>query len=111
MGLRSEDAERLQAAGSKAVDYASVNPYCFEPPIAPELAAAQAGVEIQQDVIERSFRELAARSDWVIVEGVGGWRVPLAPGREMTVTFQSRAPLSLEQFKQRLQIRSVFDAF
>jgi beta-mannosidase len=35
----------------------------------------------------------------------------LAPGREMTVEFRSRAPLSLEQFKQRLQIRSVFDAF
>jgi len=35
----------------------------------------------------------------------------LAPGREMTVEFRSRAPLSLEEFKQRLQIRSVFDAF
>ena len=35
----------------------------------------------------------------------------LAPGREMTVEFRSRAPLSLEQFKKRLQIRSVFDAF
>jgi len=35
----------------------------------------------------------------------------LAPGRETTVEFHSRVPLSLEQFKQRLQIRSVFDAF
>jgi beta-mannosidase len=35
----------------------------------------------------------------------------LAPGREMTVEFHSRAPLSLEQFKQRLQIRTIFDAF
>jgi len=35
----------------------------------------------------------------------------LAPGREMTVEFHSRVPLSLEQFRQRLQIRSVFDAF
>jgi beta-mannosidase len=35
----------------------------------------------------------------------------LAPGREMTVEFHSRVPLSLEQFKQRLQTRSVFDAF
>jgi beta-mannosidase len=35
----------------------------------------------------------------------------IAPGREMTVAFHSRGPLSLEQFKQRLQIRSVFDAF
>ena len=35
----------------------------------------------------------------------------LAPGRDMTVEFHSRAPLSLAEFKQRLQIRSVFDAF
>ncbi len=35
----------------------------------------------------------------------------LAPGREITVEFRSRAPLSLEQFRERLQIRSVFDAF
>jgi len=35
----------------------------------------------------------------------------LAPGREMTVEFHSRVPLSLAQFRQRLQIRSVFDAF
>jgi len=35
----------------------------------------------------------------------------LAPGKEVTVEFHSRGPLSLEQFKERLQIRSVFDAF
>jgi beta-mannosidase len=35
----------------------------------------------------------------------------LAPGREMTVEFRSREPLTLEEFKERLQIRSVFDAF
>jgi hypothetical protein len=35
----------------------------------------------------------------------------LPPGREMTVQYRSPAPLSLEAFKQRLQIRSVFDAF
>jgi len=35
----------------------------------------------------------------------------LAPGHEMTVEFHSREPLSLKEFKERLQIRSVFDAF
>lgn len=35
----------------------------------------------------------------------------LAPGREATVEFRSREPLSLKEFKERLQIRSVFDAF
>jgi beta-mannosidase len=35
----------------------------------------------------------------------------LAPGKDVTVEFRSRQPLTLEQFKERLQIRSVFDAF
>jgi len=35
----------------------------------------------------------------------------LAPGREMTVEFHPRGPLSIEEFQKRLQIRSVFDAF
>ena len=35
----------------------------------------------------------------------------LAPGREMTVEYRSRVPLSLEEFKQRLQVRSLTDAF
>jgi beta-mannosidase len=35
----------------------------------------------------------------------------LAPGRDMTVEFRSRAPLSLDEFTTRLRVRSVFDAF
>jgi beta-mannosidase len=35
----------------------------------------------------------------------------LAPGREITVEFRSPAPLSIEEFRERLRIRSVFDAF
>ena len=54
-----------------------LNPYCFEPPIAPHLAAQQAGVEIDLDVIARAYDTLAARSEIVIVEGVGGFCVPL----------------------------------
>ena len=35
----------------------------------------------------------------------------LAPGRQMTVEFHSRTPLTLKEFQERLQIRSLFDAF
>ena len=35
----------------------------------------------------------------------------LAPGRQMTVKFHSRTPLTLKEFQERLQIRSIFDAF
>ena len=75
--LSNEDVEQLVAAGNVAAPRADVNPYCFEPPIAPHLAAARAGVEISFERIERSFRVLAGLANIVVVEGVGGFRVPL----------------------------------
>lgn len=78
-GLRNEDALRLLAQGSQPVPYPWVNPYAFAPPIAPHLAAAEAGVSIEPDSIRRAYQRLAGAADWVVVEGVGGWRVPLGP--------------------------------
>jgi len=76
-GLINEDARCLQACSSLAVGYEHVNPYAFEPPIAPHLAADAAGVLIRGDVIKRAFEAVAADADRVIVEGVGGWLVPI----------------------------------
>jgi dethiobiotin synthetase len=78
-GPRNADALQLLATGSCAVDYDSVNPYAFEPPIAPHLAAAEAAVEIDLRCIQSAYRRLRARADCVVVEGVGGWKVPLGP--------------------------------
>lgn len=78
-GWRNEDALRLIEATNVAVDYATVNPYCFEPPIAPHLAAAEAGIEIRVERILECALALAAKADAVVVEGVGGWQVPLGP--------------------------------
>jgi len=78
-GLRNEDALRLQAQGSVEVDYDLVNPYCFEPPIAPHIAAGQAGMEIELAVIRDRAHRLAEKADFLVVEGVGGWKVPLGP--------------------------------
>jgi len=79
-GLVNDDVEQLIAASNVAVPREHVNPYCFVPPIAPHIAALQAGVTISPDRIEQSFRALAARAQVVVVEGVGGFRVPLGPG-------------------------------
>lgn len=76
-GLRNADALRLQAQGSRALPYGQVNPYAFAPPIAPHLAAQQAGVVVELQRIQAGYAALAGQSDRVIVEGVGGWRVPL----------------------------------
>ena len=46
-GLINEDVERLRAAGNVAAASALINPYCFEPAIAPHIAAAQAGITIE----------------------------------------------------------------
>jgi len=91
-GLVNDDVERLIASSNVAAPREHVNPYCFAPPIAPHIAARQAGVTIALDRIERSFRALAAQAEVVVVEGAGGFQVPLGPG---TDTAQLAARLAL----------------
>ncbi|MBI4204050.1 MAG: dethiobiotin synthase [Betaproteobacteria bacterium] len=76
-GWLNEDVARLRAAANVMAPLSLINPYCFELPVAPHLAAQQAGVEIDLDVVARAYGELAAHSEIVIVEGVGGFCVPL----------------------------------
>ncbi len=76
-GLRNDDALTLGAVSSAPRPYALINPYAYEPAIAPHLAAAQAGRPIRLETVEAAFRELAVDADLVVVEGAGGWRVPL----------------------------------
>lgn len=78
-GLRNDDALELMAASGLDVPYGRINPYAFAPAIAPHLAAADVGVTIRFDAIAQAFGELVSQADWVVVEGVGGWRVPLGP--------------------------------
>ncbi len=81
-GLVHDDVERLVSASNIAAPRELVNPYCFRPAIAPHIAAAQEGVVIDLARIERNFRALAGLADAVVVEGVGGFRVPLGPGTD-----------------------------
>jgi len=77
--LHNDDALALRGAAGLDVPYATVNPYCFVPPISPHLAAAEAGVMIEPGRIRAARDELASGSDFLVVEGAGGWRVPLGP--------------------------------
>jgi dethiobiotin synthetase len=86
------DVERLAAAANVAAPSEEVNPYGFIPPIAPHIAAEQAGVRIELERIERAFHALAARAQVVVVEGIGGFHVPLGPGAD---TAQLAARLAL----------------
>ena len=76
-GLRNDDALLIQRQGSKLIDYEIINPYSFSPAIAPHIAAAQAGEEINIEKIVAQFKALQTQADYVVVEGVGGWQVPL----------------------------------
>lgn len=74
---QNEDVMQLTAASNVQAPPELVNPYCFQPAIAPHIAAAQAGVEIQLHVIKTAYTALTALADVVIVEGAGGLLVPL----------------------------------
>lgn len=76
-GRMNEDVARLRAAGNVDAPLAEVNPYCFDAPIAPHIAAAREGRSIDLDVIVQRYAALAARADVVVVEGAGGFLVPL----------------------------------
>lgn len=76
-GLHNEDALLLQRHASQPADYSLINPYAFAPPIAPHLAAQQVGVTIEFAPILERFVKLQQMSDVVVVEGAGGWLVPL----------------------------------
>jgi len=78
-GLRNEDALALAAESSMHLPYALTNPLCFEPAIAPHIAAADAGVAIAVPDLVTWYARATGPADLAIVEGAGGWRVPLHP--------------------------------
>ena len=77
-GLRNDDALRILEASAPELPYELVNPYSFEPPIAPHIAAVKAGVVIEMKTILHSFNSISGLVDCIVVEGVGGWEVPLS---------------------------------
>jgi dethiobiotin synthetase len=76
-GLRNEDAEALRAAMTVRAAYGDVNPYAFEPAIAPHIAAMEAGCPIDFGLLDGCYERLCLQADVIIVEGAGGWLAPL----------------------------------
>jgi len=77
-GLRNSDALQLQQAASIKLSYEQLNPIALEPPIAPHIAAQQAGRRLDADRIAALCRGVMMQpADFMIIEGAGGWRVPL----------------------------------
>lgn len=76
-GEDNEDALSLRACGSIRVPRELDNPYCLPLPLSPHLAARAAGQHIELEVLVERYRRLAAQADAVVVEGAGGFHVPL----------------------------------
>ncbi|MDB2330696.1 dethiobiotin synthase [Alteromonas sp.] len=88
----NEDAASLHAASSIAVSIKEVNPIALVPPIAPHIAAKEAGVTLTAEAITAGLRHLERYSpDLLLMEGAGGWQLPLSDD-----TFLSDVVASLE---------------
>ena len=73
----NDDVLKLEAVSNVKAPRALINPYSFKEAIAPHLAAEIAGVEMKLDVLMNAFNELSKLADIVIVEGAGGFLVPI----------------------------------
>lgn len=82
-GELNEDVVALMQAANVDAAVCDINPYAFADPIAPHIAAEQACVRIELPVIAAAYARLASQADVVVVEGAGGWRVPLNDRQDM----------------------------
>jgi dethiobiotin synthetase len=78
-GVRNDDALALLAAGNVDLPYQLVNPVCLQRPTSPHLAAEESGITVDMGAILQAFDLIRTRSDWIIVEGAGGWLAPIGP--------------------------------
>lgn len=84
----NEDVLALQAVATVDLPQALVNPYLLHAPVSPHIAAARDGVALELDTITRACTSLRGQTDALVVEGAGGFRVPLSDaldGSDMAV--------------------------
>ena len=77
------DAHALRQAGGEVLSLDAINPVHFKAPAAPYTAGLLENKQVDVETARRGFLSLAAQHRQVLVEGAGGWEVPLAPGRTM----------------------------
>ena len=73
----SPDTEFLMKHAAVALSKEEVTVYSYGPPVSPHIAAAHADERIDLDKVVNSIKKTAKKADLVVVEGVGGWLVPL----------------------------------
>ena len=77
-GLRNEDALAIEAVSNAGLRYDEINPITLAPPVAPHIAAREVGQELSvQRLSDFCHSVISRRFDVVVIEGAGGWEVPL----------------------------------
>jgi len=79
---KNEDVENIRAASSVVLGEEIINPYCFKAAVAPHIAAAEEGIGIDFARIKSACSSAIQQADLLIVEGVGGFRVPLGSNQD-----------------------------
>jgi dethiobiotin synthetase len=78
-GLVSEDGEFLAQAADALETLAEITPVCLAEPLAPTVAAARAGIELDLEPVWQSWQRMQAAHDVMLVEGIGGILCPITP--------------------------------
>ncbi|MBE3652288.1 dethiobiotin synthase [Vibrio navarrensis] len=87
-GWRNSDALHLQAAATVDVAYEDVNPYALELPASPHIAAKHEQVTIDYALLSNKLAQHKQNADVVLVEGAGGWRVPISDEESLSTWVQ-----------------------
>lgn len=74
---QNEDARAMIEQSNISLPYSTVNPFAFEPAIAPHIAAVRVNTEVSLSAIKQHYEHIEKQADAVIVEGAGGWLVPI----------------------------------
>ena len=75
-----EDAERLWQANGGTIDLDVINPWWFQTPVAPLVASRIEGKSLELDSLVAHIHQIRDAHDFTVVEGVGGWEVPMGEG-------------------------------
>ncbi len=82
-GLRNDDALKIAQASNIDIPYEDINPYAFAEPIAPHITAQKDGVIIDIETMTNMIKSYQKQAQYSLVEGVGGWMVPLTESETM----------------------------
>jgi dethiobiotin synthetase len=82
--LRNEDALLIRQYASCVLPYHQINPYAYQAPVSPDIAATREKRPVKLDEVVAQCRALESSADSVLVEGIGGWAVPLGASAKVS---------------------------